>query len=329
MALSMTEDIKMRFRHGSPIIRLIMVNVAIHVALLLIFVPFYLILQVPSVDFDGFMREWFWFPSQWIQIPFRLWTMFTYMFLHADAWHLLSNMLILYIFGIRLNDLLSSEKIFPIYFWGGIAGALFFSLCFNIFPVFDNYQDAGHILGASASVMAVVFATATLSPTGTFHIPFINVNIELRYIAVGWVILNIIGTLNNNPGGAFAHLGGAFMGWFFIQQLRRGKDMAVPVNRVIDFFQFKQKNTHNYNKNKAAKRKKAKKGEQPSFKATMKVYKGSARSDYYGNEYGRSFIQKYSDMSREECLNAILEKIKRSGYDGLSEDEKVFLDRYK
>ena len=61
----------------------------------------------------------------------------------------------------------------------------------------------------------------------------------------------------------------------------------------------------------------------------MKIYKGSARSDYYGNEYGRSFIQKYSDMSREECLNAILEKIKRSGYDGLSEDEKVFLDRYK
>ena len=61
----------------------------------------------------------------------------------------------------------------------------------------------------------------------------------------------------------------------------------------------------------------------------MRAHKGGQKSDSYESEYSRSFLQKYKEMSREECLDSILDKIKRSGYDSLSKDEKVFLDRYR
>ena len=113
------------------------------------------------------------------------------------------------------------------------------------------------------------------------------------------------------------------MGWLFIFQLRKGKDLSEPVNRVLDYFSREKKP-------RKVKGKKAKQRQtQGTFKSKMKIYKGSQKTDYYGNAYGRSFMQKYKEMSQEECLNTILGKIKLSGYDGLTEDEKIFLDRYQ
>jgi len=327
MGPTMWDDLKLRFQRGNAIIRLIMANVIVHILLGVLFVLVFLITS-DRTAFNLFMREWFWFPSEWIKIPFRFWTIFTYMFLHADIWHLFFNMLILYIFGRRLNDLLPNEQIFPIYFWGGIAGAISFTLGFNLIPAFNDMQSSAHILGASASVMAVVLATATLNPTGIFQIPLININVELRYIAALWVLSDFIVIAGANPGGALAHLGGAFTGWLFIYQLRKGNDWSIPVNRAIEFLQFDNLSSP-FKRSKTKHKSKTKTKTKKKYRAKMKVHKGNQRSDYYGDEYGRSFMQKYKDMSREECLNTILDKIKRSGYDSLSEDEKVFLDRYK
>ncbi len=342
MAASMIEDMKLRFRQGGSITRLIMINVIIHIAIALVYVPVFLFMNkyVSAGQFDSFISEWFWFPSDWRKIPFRLWTIFSYMFLHANFWHLFSNMLVLYIFGVKLSNLMRNDQIFPIYFWGGIVGALFFAIGFNVFPAFSHLASQGQIVGASAGVMAVVFAAATINPTGTFMIPFINKEIELRYVALLWAIYNVIVIPGGNAGGALAHLGGALMGWYFVRQLRKGIDLAAPVNKVIDSVQHSRaiewiqrgpKRSKNYDKAKATKKVKTSTNttKTPTFKSTMKVYKGSARSDYYGNEYGRSFIQKYSDMAHEDCLNTILEKIKHSGYDSLSEDERSFLHKCK
>ncbi len=323
----MIEDIKLRYRQGNGIIKLIMANVAIHIFLALVFAFLY-VLNLEGA-FYQMMREWFWFPSDWLKIPFRLWTIVTYMFLHNGVFHLLSNMLILYIFGFRLNDWIDKRHIFPIYFWGGVLGAVFFSLGFNLLPVFEAYQTEGRILGASASVMAIVLATATLQPTATIRFMFIPFSFEMRYIAAAWVLFNIIVISGTNPGGALAHLGGAFMGWFYIYQLRKGLDLSEPVQRVISWFSSKFKTQKKPSKMKVYKKPySSSPPPMADYKASMKVYKGSQNTDYNTQEYSHLFTQKYKGMSKDECLNTILEKIKRSGYDGLSEDEKIFLNRY-
>jgi membrane associated rhomboid family serine protease len=321
MAANIWEDLKMRYHQGNTVIRLIMANVAVHVSILFVSILFYLMTSTTDPYFD-FIQEWFFFPSEIEKIPFRFWSIFTYMFLHdlGGVFHLLMNMLVLFWFGNQLSNLISNDKIFPIYIWGGVVGALFFVIGYNIFPVFWGYTS--DLVGASASVMAIVLAAATLKPKRKMRF-FIIGEIELQYIALAWIVYNIIVTLRVNPGGALAHLGGAFIGWFFIYQLRKGVDLSIPINKVVDFFMRRKSRPTKF---KA--KKKQQRAESP-YKAKMKVYKGSQKSDYYGNEYGRSFMQKYKDLSREECLDTILDKIKRSGYDSLSEDEKVFLDRYQ
>lgn len=326
MINSAIEDVKNRFRQGNPIINLIIINVVVHIFLQLVAVFLFLIKLGGSLD--EFMRNWFWFPADPLQIPFRFWTVTSYMFLHEDFLHIFFNLLNLYIFGTRLNDWIAKRHIVPIYILGGIVGALFFTIGFNIFPVFDAFRNAG-LLGASASVMAIVFAAATINPKATFYIPFVNIGIELKWIALAWGLLNLVVIPGGNPGGALAHLGGAFMGWFYISQLNKGKDLGEPVNYVLNwFYSWKNKGKPQMKKTTSSKKAKAKVKKTP-FEPSMNIYyKAEAKSDYYGNEYGHSFMQKYKNTSREECLNMVLEKIKRSGYDGLSEDEKIFLNRY-
>lgn len=327
MASNILEDIKAHYRQGNAIIRLIMAIIIVHVLLALIYVPFFLFLGREVLEPEGpgynlywvFIENWFYFPSALMQIPIRIWTIFTYMFLHGDFRHLFFNMLILYTFGQKLNDLLSNHQIFPIYVWGGIVGALSFAIGFNTFPAFASWSDS-NLVGGSAGVMAVVLAVATLNPKGLWS-PFGLFTIELQYAALFFVVLDLAVTLpGSNPGGALAHLGGAFMGWLFIFLLRKGTDLSKPINKVLYLFSRSHDGSKVYKKAET---------QQETFRSKMKVYKGSQKTDYYGSEYGRSFIQKYKDMSREECLNTILDNIKRSGYDGLTEDEKAFLDRYR
>ena len=319
MPTNIWEDLKLRYHQGNAVIKLIMVNVAVHISMLLVSVVCFLVVG-SATDFWYFLSEWFYFPSELRKIPLRFWTVFSYMFLHANFFHILMNMLVLYWFGQKLNDLLPQHKILPIYLCGGLVGALFFAVGFNIFPAFSSAQ--GNLVGATASVMAIVLATATLNPKGTIHL-FLLGAIELQYIALVWVIYNLVVIPGGNPGGALAHLGGAFMGWFFIRQLRKGKDYSKPINKVLAKFS-RRKTAVRTSVPKRSKQKQS----QGLFRPKMRVYKGAAKTDFYGNEYGRSFMQKYKEMSKEECLNSILAKIKRSGYDSLTQDEKVFLDRY-
>lgn len=322
MAANIWQDIKMKFQQGNMIIRLIILNVAIHLSLALVGVVVFLVTADPAV-YDGFLSDWLYFPSELTKFPLRFWTIFTYMFLHAGLLHILFNMWVLYAFGQKLGDLLSDRHVLPIYILGGAMGALFFMVGFNILPPFWNMR--GNLVGASASVMAVVLATATVNPKGNFYLPFIGA-VQLQYIALIWVIINIIAVPGGNPGGALAHLGGAFMGWLYVRQLGNGNDWSKPINTVVD--RFTGRVSRNQQRTKRRSKNKGNTPKQP-FRAKMKVHKGSAASDYFGEAYSRSFVQKYKSMSREECLDSILDKIKRSGYDSLTKDEKVFLDRYR
>ena len=80
MSVNILDDIKLRYKQGNAIIKLIMVNVAVHLSLALFYVPIFLILGHDKLtNFKTFIENWFYFPSDLSEIPFRFWTIFSYM----------------------------------------------------------------------------------------------------------------------------------------------------------------------------------------------------------------------------------------------------------
>lgn len=163
-------------------------------------------------------------PAYYELLPFKFWTIITYMFTQRDFFHLLFNILWLYWLGIIFLDFLSKRQFIFTYLAGGLAGALLYLLAYNLLPVFSNTVQSSILLGSSASVMAVVVATATLVPNFTIQLLFLG-NVKLKYLALAYFVLDIIG-ISSEPGGSIAHIGGAILGFVYIQQLNRGTDYA-------------------------------------------------------------------------------------------------------
>jgi membrane associated rhomboid family serine protease len=114
-------------------------------------------------------------PAYYEQVPYKFWTIITYMFTQRGFFHLLFNMLWLYWLGLIFLDLLNKRQFIFTYLAGGLMGALLYLLAYNLLPVFSGTVERSILLGSSASVMAVVVATATLVPNFTIHLLFLPV----------------------------------------------------------------------------------------------------------------------------------------------------------
>ncbi len=77
------------------------------------------------------------------------------------------------------------------------------------------------VIGSSGAVMAIVVATATLMPNYSIRLLFFG-DVKLKYLALAYVVLDIIGVASVNAGGSFAHLGGALLGFSYIKALKNG-----------------------------------------------------------------------------------------------------------
>jgi membrane associated rhomboid family serine protease len=283
--MDIRREIKQTFKDGSVLTRLIYINLGIFLLLKIVDVLFFLAGQ--SSD----LVVWLSVPSDLSLLLKRFWTPLTYMFLHAGFLHLLFNILGLYWFGKLFLYHFEGDKLLSVYLAGGLAGALFYIVAFNIFPVFSPVNAI--LLGASASVFAILVAVAVYDPQREIHLFFIG-RFPLKYIAAFYVILSIIGISASNPGGNLAHLGGAAWGWFYIAQLRRGKDWGAGLVRFID-----------------------KMWNWITPEQKMKItFKQTPRDDY---EYNRQ-----KNIQQEE-INRILDKIAKSGYESLTKKEKEIL----
>ncbi len=88
------------------------------------------------------------------------------------------------------------------------------------------------VVGASASVMAIIIATATLLPDYTISMMFIG-PVKLKWIAIFYVLLDFLLIAGPNGGGEIAHLGGALFGFIYIKQLKRGHDWIGAINNIF------------------------------------------------------------------------------------------------
>ena len=282
------------FRSADIVGKFISANVVIHIFLVLIGV-FSVLMNQPGIADD--VRRWFELPASATQLLQRPWTLFTYMFLHQGLlMHILWNMFALYVFGRIFLNFYSARHFIGTYLLGGLSGALFYVVAYNVFPYFSGVVGSSYLVGASASVLAIVTAAAVRCPDFRLNMLFFG-SVKLSTFALVAVLVSVLMLSGDNAGGNFAHLGGAFGGMLVAIALGRGTDITELVNRPFDWFAslFKRRS------------KKAKKGK---FTYT----KGSKRSDDY--EYN---ARKKSD---EAQIDKILEKIKKGGYASLTDEEK-------
>ncbi|MEL6636611.1 MAG: rhomboid family intramembrane serine protease [Bacteroidota bacterium] len=305
---SIWNDVKQQFSYGNMITRIVIVNVAVFVLINLV----KLILRLTNGWQDtGLYNEILHFlcisADPWYILT-RPWTIFTNMFLHEGFMHILFNMLFLYWFGRIVGDLIGDRRILPLYLMGGLAGGLAFFISANLL----NYGGgaANFALGASAAVMAIVLAAGVLAPDYIMRLILIG-DVRLKYIVAVLVVLDLVSLANNiNTGGHFAHLGGAVFGWFFVTQLQNGNDLSEPINRWLDRLNAFWLNLKNRMQGKAPRPRVVYRN-----KDKMKRSAGRPRASTDGND----------GPQHQEKLDSILDKIKKSGYDSLSSEEKEFL----
>jgi hypothetical protein len=218
------------------------------------------------------------------------------MFLHQEFLHILFNILWLYWFGQIFLRYFDDKKLLSVYLVGGLAGAALYILSFNLLPVFNQVLPVSYALGASASVIAIVIAVSVYAPNHTINLMFFG-PVQLKYIAIITIVIDILSIASSNAGGHIAHLGGALFGYLYISQIRKGKNITRGFDRFMDkiFSLFKPRE---------------------KFKVTYKRPMTDIEKDI---EYNKSQAAKQKDIDK------ILDKIAKSGYDSLTKKEKEVL----
>ena len=135
--------------------------------------------------------------------------------------------------GRIFNEYMNGRKLLSTYLLGGFAGALVYILAFNLFPAFASMIHSSYAIGASAGVLAIVVATATLLPEYRINL-FLFGPVALKWIAVASVVIDLLSINGTNSGGHLAHLGGALYGFLFITQYKKGRDISKGLNTLID-----------------------------------------------------------------------------------------------
>lgn len=286
----MFESIKDDFTHvwtkpNNAVAQIILVNVIIFVVTGLMFL----------FGLGDSIRLWFGLPSNLAILPSKSWTFVTYMFVHDGLGHMFWNMLALYWFGKIIQEFLGSKKVISLFVMGGLIGAATYVLAYNMLPVFSELALTGNLIGASAGVFAVVVGAAVFMPNYTLYLLLVG-PVKIKYIALIYVFLFILGTRGVNAGGEFAHLGGAAAGWLYISQIKKGSDIGAWVIGVLNFF---KSFIH----------------PQPKIKVTHR----SASNSRAQTTAAKS--THHDDASQEE-IDTILDKISHSGYGSLSTEEK-------
>ncbi len=292
MASSFINDIRHNLRQSSTLQKLLVVNVAVFLLINIVKGLMGLFMMPMEKYID--ITAWLAVPASVKVLIVRPWTLITYMFLHEEFFHILFNMLWLYWMGSILQEYLGSKKLFSTYILGGICGAVLYIIAFNVFPLFSNVLHSSFALGASASVLAITVAAATLLPEYPIQL-FLIGRIPLKLIAIFTILLDLISVSGDNAGGHIAHLGGALFGFTYIRQLKKGNDIAAWFNKLMDKLAVLFK---------------------PSSRSTMKVKYKRAVDD-------ETFVQ--NKRARQERVDEILDKISKSGYGSLTSEEKDFL----
>jgi len=300
---SIGNQIKRFITSRSVLNRLIVINIAIFLIVNIINIIYRLSNIQPVTEIcNTRLNEIIYFmalPAEFSYILSRPWTVLTYMFIHEQLFHAFFNLFFLFVGGQLFVYFIGEKKLLSVYLMGGLMGALFYIAAFNIFPGFIVAKSCSIAIGASASVLAVFIAIATYAPNYSVTL-FLLGRIPLKYVALIFIVIDIVSIDGNNPGGSIAHLGGALWGFLFALQFKKHAKGFFHLD-LSKFWKFFKKRS----------------------RSKMHIsYSEKPHRPVTDEEYNRTRADK------QKKIDAILDKISKSGYKSLTNEEKEFLFKY-
>jgi len=301
MQKNLWEEFKNTFRKSNNgLIQLILINGIVFLILRILEVVLKLTGVIDhSSNYHQTYLDLLGLPSDPGQLLVRPWTLITTFFTHYGFLHILFNMLFLYWFGRLIQEYLGNSRLINLYILGGLAGGILYILIYNLSPLFVEEVGRSALIGASASVFAIVVAAATLMPEHQFYLLLLG-PVRIKYIAIFYVAMSFFGAIGSNAGGDIAHLGGALVGFIYIKRLQRGVDVGSWVQSVLDFIR--------------------------SFFVRPKVkVTHRARASSTSASKKRASAPRPSPTTQgipQEEIDAILDKISEKGYESLTKEEK-------
>ena len=213
--MSFINDIKLRYKSGNIVEKLIYINLAIFL--------FTLLISIFKDLYRGQMNwvvEWFSLEDNFSSLLTKPWTIITYGFLHADFLHILLNLITLYFIGNLFITYFTQKQLLNFYLLGTFSGGLLYIISHNYFPLFEGKSSI--LIGASAGISAIFIGITTYIPNYQLKFRFIGF-VKLWNLAAIWIGLDILALSGANAGGHFAHLGGALFGFLYVNQVSKKK----------------------------------------------------------------------------------------------------------
>jgi len=144
-------------------------------------------------------------------------TLVTYMFLHADIFHLFGNMIFLFVFGDDIEEAMGSLRFIVFYLACGIAGALIFAA--------SGPQSSLPLIGASGAVSGVIAAYLMLRPCAKIKVllSFFVIKLDAFWVIGSWAVLQLvqIASQPDDDVAYWCHIGGLAAGVVLFPLMRR------------------------------------------------------------------------------------------------------------
>ncbi len=285
----------------------------------LMFAGRYVARQYYGIDLDDILGLHFFLASD-----FRWYQFFTYMFMHGGLEHLFFNMFAVWMFGRIIEQTMGAKRYLFYYLTCGLGAGLcqelvqlvqYFSeglnsndavsLAGSIIPM-GEYLNRWVTVGASGAVYGILLAFGMTFPNEEIFIFPLPVPIKAKYFVCGYAVIELLSALSRaNDGVAHvAHLGGMLFGLLLILYWRNGGGR----NRSRGYYD------QHYDRGSGG-------GWRNWFGGLFR--KGKARmTARQGGKFGQDMDYRRQEKERQEEMDRILDKVKRTGYNGLTEEEK-------
>lgn len=235
---------------------------------------------------------------------FHIWQPLTYMFLHGSFSHMFFNMFALFMFATPLEQQWGNKRFLTYYLATGIGAAAVQELVWLM--LYGASPMAAVTIGASGAVFGILFAFGWLFPDTRLFLFPIPIPIRARVFVIAYAVLELLFGVTNAVGtpidnvAHFAHLGGFIFGWLLILWWRRHNDnfAATPSDFNIKEWWRKIKDK--------------------LIKKERNPYEGY----HYQNPISEDKQKIEQDDNAKREIDRILDKIRKSGYDSLTDDEK-------
>ena len=274
------------------------------------------VLELRGIDLTSLLGLHFFLASD-----FHIYQFVTYMFLHGGLTHIFFNMFALWMFGNVIEQVWGPKKFIFYYICCGVGAGLVQEIVQygtymyeglaayqyvntgSVQMTTDAYINLWTTIGASGAVYGILLAFGMIFPNERlFIIPF-PFPIKAKWLIVGYIAIELFSAMSAPGDGVahMAHLGGMLFGWILIRYWKNHPDSSQRFGRSngMEFF---DKMKRKFDERQQAGRMKAEPTENP---------RRETDEEYNARQH-----------KNQEEIDAILDKIRKSGYDSLTKEEK-------